>query len=138
MRSGTFEVHTVSSLIPGAHTASANGGDVDLWGYSGNAITILTGAFTGTSPSATFKVESSATGVGGWVAVDDSELDGVTGNASGFAVAAASVAMIGYIGSTRFIRVNLVAVGGTSTPTVSVAAAVARIGPKSAPVPAVN
>jgi hypothetical protein len=138
MRSGTFDVNTVSSLAPAAHTATADGAAVDLWGYGSSAITIVTGAFTGTTPTAAFKIESSASGVGGWITVPDDELDGVTGNSAGFALPPASVGMVGYVGSARYIRVSLSAVGGSATPTVNVAATVARIGPKSAPVPAVS
>lgn len=131
MRSGKYRSKILASLTPDQMTAAANGAGVDLLGFDENVISIVTGAFGGTTPTATFKVQHSADNTT-FSDVADVELDGVTGNGAGVALAASSVVTAAYIGNRRFVRVILAAVGGTS-PVIRVGASVVRTAPKLAP-----
>lgn len=131
MRSGAFTTRPAASLGPDQFTAAGNGSGVDLLGYDENVLSVITGAFGGTTPTATAKVQESTDNTT-FTDVADTDLDGVTGNPAGFALAAASVKTIGYIGLKRFVRVTLSTVGGT-TPVIRVGATVIRMEPKTAP-----
>jgi hypothetical protein len=105
---------TASSLAPDQYTGTSNGSGVDLLQYDSALVTIATGAFGGTTPTASAKVQESDVLGSGYTDVADANLDGVTGNTSGFALAASAVKQIGYLGSKRYVRVILSAVGGSS------------------------
>lgn len=113
-----------ASLVPDQYTAAANGTGVDLLGYESAAVEILTGAFGGTTPTATAKVQESSDD-STYTDVADSDLIGATGNTSGFALAASSVKTVSYIGSKRYVRFIISAVGGTS-PVIRASASVVR------------
>src|SRR4051812_35099537 len=112
MRSQVLTTNPASSLAPDQYTAAANGVSVDLNGFDANVIEIVTGAFGGTTPTATAKIQESVDNAA-WTDVADVNLDGVTGNPAGFALAASSVQRIGYISTKRYVRVRLDSVGGT-------------------------
>jgi len=131
MRSAAFTTRVASSILPDQYTTTANGAGVDLLGYDANAISIVTGAFGGTTPTATAKIQESADNAT-WTDVADTGLDGVTGNPAGFALAASTIKTVAYIGLKRYVRVILSAVTGT-TPVIRVAADVIRTVPKTAP-----
>lgn len=110
-----------SSLRASAATAAANGTGVDLRGYDGALAVIDVVALGGTSPTATFKVQES----------DDNSTftDVASGDLLGgdqpAAVSAAGLTIRGYIGSKRYVRVRLDALGGTS-PTVTASGTIVR------------
>lgn len=132
MQSQKSEISVGASIVPDQYTGAANGAGVDVKGYEGALIEIVTGAWGGTSPTATAKVQESADNTT-FTDVADANLDGQTGNPAGFALAASSVKAIGYVGTTkRYLRVILSAVGGTS-PVIRVGANVVRTLPKYAP-----
>ncbi len=131
MRSQVAVTKIASSLAPDQYTAAANGAGVDLNTFEGNVIEIVTGSWGGTTPTANAKVQESSDNVT-FTDVADSNLDGITGNAASFALAASSVIEIGYLNTQRYVRVALTAVGGT-TPVIRVAANVIRLFPKTAP-----
>lgn len=131
MRSKISTTKTAVSIGPDQYTAAANGAGVDLLGYDANAIVITTGTFGGTTPTATAKVQESSDN-STWGDVADADLEGVTGNPAGFALAASTVKTIGYTSTRRYVRVILSAVTGT-TPVIRVSANVVRLAPKLAP-----
>jgi hypothetical protein len=131
MRSAQFATKVAASIVPDQYTTTTNGTGVDLLGYDENVISIVTGTWGGTTPTASAKVQDSADNAT-WADVADANLDGVTGNPAGFALAASSVKTIGYIGLKRYVRVILSAVGGT-TPVIRAGADVIRMVPKFAP-----
>ena len=131
MRSKVAVTKIASSIAPDQYTAAANGAGVDLNGFDGNVIEIVTGAWGGTTPTATAQIQESADNAT-WTAVADSNLDGITGNAASFALAATSIVEIGYLNTKRYVRVAITAVGGT-TPVIRAAANVLRLFPKTAP-----
>jgi hypothetical protein len=130
-RSKVAATKVASSIVPDQYTATTNGAGVDLLGFDANVVEIVTGAWGGTTPTATAKVQESADNTT-FTDVADTDLDGVTGNPSGFALAASSVKPVGYTGTKRYVRVILSAVTGT-TPIIRAYASVIRTEPKQVP-----
>jgi hypothetical protein len=126
MRSFDARLDIHQSIAPASYSAAQNGTGVDLIGCDANIVEISTGAFGGT---ATAKIQESAVSGSGYTDVDDSQLVGVTGNASGFALAASSLLALGYIGNKQFVRVILTA----STTGNLVSASVVRMAKKLVP-----
>jgi hypothetical protein len=123
MRSFVARTKIANSLAPASYAASSNGTTVDLLGFDSNVLEIVTGALT----SATAQVQDSPDGVT-FTAVADASLDGITGNPAGFALTAATVQQIGYIGDKRYLRVSL-----TAAAAALVSASVIRTDPKQVP-----
>lgn len=109
----TLELDPKVSLVPDQYTAAGNGTGVDLAGSEAALITIATGTFGGTTPTATAKVQES-TDNSTFTDVADTDLIGATGNTSGFALAASTMKKVAYVGSKRYVRVRLDSAGGTS------------------------
>jgi len=101
------------SLVPDQYTAAGNGSGVDTKGAEAAMISVITGAFGGTAPTASFKVQESNDNAT-FTDVADSDLVGATGNTSGVALAASSAVRIDYIGLQRYVRVAISAVTGTT------------------------
>lgn len=113
-----------SSLGPDQYTAAASGAGVDLVVGETALVVIITGAYGGTTPTASYKVQHSDDN-SAWTDAADSDLIGATGNSSGVSLAASSVVKVSYIGQKRYVRVALSAVGGTS-PVIRASGAVIR------------
>jgi hypothetical protein len=131
MRSYVARTKIAASIVPDQYTTVANGASVDLSGFDANVIEITTGAFDGSAPTAAAKIQDSVDG-SSFADVADANLDGVTGNPAGFALAASSVKQIGYLGNKQYVRVILSATSGT-TPIIRVGANVIRTEPKQVP-----
>lgn len=131
MRSKVATTKPAASIVPDQYTAAMNGAGVDLLGFDANVIELVTGAFGGTTPAASFKVQES-TDNATFTDVADANLDGITGNPAGVALAASSLVRVGYLGTARYVRVILSSVTGT-TPIIRTAATVVRLAPKLAP-----
>lgn len=119
-----LELDPKVSLVPDQYTAAGNGTGVDLQGAEAALITIATGAFGGTTPTATAKIQES-TDNATFTDVADGDLIGVTGNPAGFALAASALQKISYVGAKRYVRVILSAVTGT-TPVIRAVGSVTR------------
>jgi hypothetical protein len=109
-----LELDPQASIVPDQYTGTTNGTGIDLQGAEAALISIPTGAFGGTTPTASYKVQESDTLGSGYTDVADTDLIGATGNTSGVALAASAVQKVSYIGSKRFVRVIVSAVGGSS------------------------
>lgn len=120
---------SVASIVPAVYTTTQNGASADLRSYNSNAIVVVTGVYGGTAPAAKVKVQESVDN-SVWTDVADSDLEGITGNASGVTISASSLLTVGYIGSRRYIRVILSSVTGT-TPSIPASVVIGRFGPKS-------
>lgn len=131
MKSQKSERLLGASIVPDQYVSATNGSGVDLRGYDSALVEIVTGTWGGTSPTATCKIQESTDNVT-FTDVADANLDGVTGNPAGFALAVSAVKTVGYTGTKRYLRVILSAVGGTS-PVIRVGANVDRTLPKYAP-----
>lgn len=125
MRSYVARIKIAQSIAPASYNAATNGTGVNLLGFDANVIEITTGVFGG---AATAKIQDSPDN-STWTDVADSNLDGVTGNAAGFALTASSVKQVGYLGLKQFVRVILTA----STTGNLVSATVLRTEPKQVP-----
>lgn len=97
------------SLPPAARTANANGTGVDLQGFDGAVVEIATGAIT--DGTHTFEVKESDDN-STFTAVADADLQG-TEPALG-AIDDNVIKKIGYMGSKRYIRVDVTVAGATS------------------------
>lgn len=115
---------TAVSLAPDQYTAASNGNSVDLLGYESALVVVSTGGFGGTTPAASYKVQESVDNVT-FTDVADANLDGVTGNGAGVPLAAASTVQVGYLGRSRYLRVILASVTGT-TPIIRAVGAIVR------------
>lgn len=120
-----LELDPQASLVPDQYTGTANGTGIDLQGAEAALISITTGAFGGTTPTGSYKVQESDLLGSGYTDVADTDLIGATGNTSGVALAASTNVKVSYIGAKRFVRVIVSAVGG-STPIIRAGATVIR------------
>ena len=104
-------VDVVQSLVPGEYVSVRPGFGVDLKGYNGASATIVGGVVTGAAPVFSFRVqESDDDGTYGNVAAED-----LQGSSKEPAIREDDqIVRIGYLGNRRFIRLALVAVGGTN------------------------
>lgn len=99
-------ISAAQSLTPAARTASATGTGVDLAGYHAVAIYIVAGTITdGTHTPVVQESDDNITFTN--VAAED--LQGTLAN-----IASNTVQEIGYIGSKRYIRVNVNVTGATT------------------------
>jgi hypothetical protein len=98
------------SINPQSAAAAVNGAGVDLAGADAALVLIYTGAFTGAGQAAKIQ-ESSDNST--FTDVADADLIGVTGNTTGFALTANSVAKVDYVGTKRYLRVRLDVSGTT-------------------------
>jgi hypothetical protein len=102
-RDARLSLDCIAAVRPQSIGGAVNGLDIDLQGAEAALIFLSNGAAT---TPATVKIQESATGGGsGYTDVADSDLIGLTGNTSGVAQTASTVAEISYVGSKRFIRV---------------------------------
>lgn len=124
---------TAVSLTPDQYTAAGNGNGVDLLGYESALVVVSTGGFGGTTPAASYTIQESVDNVN-FTNVADSNLDGVTGNGAGVALAATSTVQVGYLGRARFLRVILASVTGT-TPIIRAVGAIVRQRAHTLPTP---
>lgn len=111
-----------ASLTPQTTDTTVNGSGVDLYGAEAALVYIQTGTFTGTSPTAKYKIQESDDN-SAWSTVSDDNLIGATGNSSGIAILTAASAKVDYVGTSRYVRVIVSAVTGT-TPVIPIAATV--------------
>ncbi len=73
------EITMVEALPTATRTATANGSAVNLVDYDGDvALTLMTAAGTGTSPTLDVKVQDSADGSSGWADVSGATFTQVT------------------------------------------------------------
>lgn len=100
-RSVQLELDPKVSVAPQSIGGAVNGTGVDLAGAEAALILLDSGAAT---TPATVKVQESADN-STFTDVADSDLIGVTGNSSGVAQTASTLAKVSYIGSQRYIRV---------------------------------
>jgi hypothetical protein len=131
MRSYVARTKIVVSIVPDQYTAATNGSGADLLGFDSNVIEVTTGAFGGTTPAASFKIQDSPDN-STFTDCADTVLDGITLNSAGVALVASSVQKVGYIGLKRYVRVILASVTGT-TPIIRAGANVIRTDPKQVP-----
>jgi hypothetical protein len=102
-------IDVAQSLAPATRTANADGSGVDLQGFEGAVIEIVTGTIT--DGTHTFEVQESDDNTT-FTAVDDADLQGtepVVTNADGN-----KVYKIGYLGTKRYVRVSVTVSGATS------------------------
>lgn len=78
MRSVYDAIKAVFSFRPQAAIATANGGNVDTFGFNSAAFILEVGAVTGTSPTLDVKIQESADGSTGWADVSGATLTQVT------------------------------------------------------------
>lgn len=113
-----------TTIEPQSPTAAVNGTGVDLVGCEAALVHIKTGTFTGTTPTAAYKIQESSDN-SSWSTVSDDNLVGVTGNSSGVAILTNAFAKVDYVGTSRYIRVILSAVTGT-TPVIPITAVIVK------------
>jgi hypothetical protein len=110
-----LELDPQPTLRPQSATGAVTGLDVDMFGAESALFVVSNGAAT---TAATIQVQESDTGGGaGYTAVADTDLIGLTGNPVGVLQTAASVVKVSYIGTKRFVRLNVLA--GASAALVS-------------------
>lgn len=128
MRDLKSNIKAVSSLAPASYTAASNGTGVDRSGFESAAVVFNTGVAGGTTPSFTFVVQES----------DDNSTftDVAAANLQGtppvVTASGAGAAVVGYLGSKRYIRAIAKTVSGTS-PTLLAEATVLLGHARSAP-----
>lgn len=133
MRDLSSNISPVSTLAPAARTGTANGAGVDLQGYDAAAVVINIGDVTGTSPTATIKIQDSADNS---TFADVAAADLVDGGAEIALTDTTNDAQVhkrSYIGSKRYLRVALTAISGTGA-TVPSSAEIVRGRPSLSPV----
>lgn len=117
------QIAPTHSLLPAARTATANGTGVDTAGYEAVVVLIELGTFAGTTPTATIQIQESS---------DDSTYTAVAaGDLQGGALPAIDtttdeqVIERGYLGTKRYLRAAITAIGGTG-PSLPCSAVVVR------------
>lgn len=124
MRDLYNEIGPAQSLKPQAVTGAVNGTGVDLQGFGGATVLVDTGTITGTSPTITPKIQES----------DDNSTftDVAAADLLGGALPATigtaeddTLYKRGYLGTKRYLRGIVSAVGGTS-PSLPMAISVVR------------
>ena len=100
-RSVQLELDPKVSIAPQSVGGVVDGAGVDLAGCDAALIILDSGAAT---TAATVKVQESADNTT-FTDVADTDLIGVTGNSSGVAQTASTVAKVSYVGSQRYVRV---------------------------------
>lgn len=112
------------SLVPAVRTATANGLGVDLRGFEGAMFTVDLGTFGGTSPTMTLQYQESD---------DNSTYTAIAASDLGSGAQPAQITTANddliikdsYIGSKRYVRVAITAIGGTA-PSLPMAGSVVR------------
>jgi hypothetical protein len=102
----------VVSLAPAAYTSDADGAGVDLQGYDGGALVVLAvGDWTdGTHAVAVEESDDDST----YTAVAADDLDG-SFSALDAAGDDSTVQLVGYLGSSRYVRVSVLVTGSPAT-----------------------
>lgn len=102
-RSVYLELDPATSLAPQSLSGAASGTGVDLQNAEAALIVVENGAAT---TAATVQIQESVDN-STFTVVADSDLIGLTGNASGVLQTASSVSKISYVGALRYVRVNV-------------------------------
>ena len=124
-------VSPATSLSARAVAAAVNGAGVDMQGFDSADILIDLGTFAGTTPTATIQIQESDDNTN-FTAVAAADLIGGALPASIDTTNDETLYERGYIGSKRYIRVAVTAVGGTG-PSLPMSAVVVRGHAKSKP-----
>jgi hypothetical protein len=96
-----LELDPQQSVVPQS-AGAVNGTGIDLAGAEAALIILSNGAAT--TPM-TVKIQESDSLASGYTDVADTDLIGMTGNASGVAQTASTIVKVSYIGAKRFVRV---------------------------------
>lgn len=96
-----LELDPQVSVAPQSVGGAVNGTGIDLQGCEAALVVLSNGAAT---TAATVKIQESSDN-STWNDVADTDLIGVTGNTSGVAQTASSVAKVSYVGVKRYVRV---------------------------------
>lgn len=97
----SFTLDVQQSIVPQSIGGAVDGDGVDLQGAEAALIVLDSGAAT---TPATVQIEESDDD-STYTAVADDDLIGLTGNASGVAQTASTVAKVSYVGQKRYVRV---------------------------------
>lgn len=100
-----LEVTLAASVAPQSIGGAVNGATVDTAGTEAVLVLLNNGAATAPATVKIQEAPDNAGSPGSWTDVADSDLIGVTGNTSGVAQTASTVAQVSYIGNQRFVRV---------------------------------
>lgn len=97
-----LELDPQQSVVPQSIGGVVSGTGIDLQGAEAALVILDNGAATA---AATVKIQESDVLGSGYTDVADTDLIGLTGNASGVAQTASTIVKVSYIGTKRFVRV---------------------------------
>src|SRR5947209_14281249 len=100
-----LELDPKVTVAPQSIGGAVNGGSVDLQGCEAALVLLDNGAATTPATVQIQEAPDNAGSPGSWTAVADTDLIGLTGNASGVAQTASTIVKVSYVGVQRFIRV---------------------------------
>lgn len=132
MRDLYNDIGPAQSLSPRAVTAAVNGVGVDLRGFDGATFLVDTGTISGTTPTVTVQLQESDDN-STFTAIAAADLIGGALPATIGTAEDDTIYKRGYIGTRRYVRVAVTAVGGTS-PSLPMAGSVIRSHPAQLPV----
>lgn len=125
------EMSPASSIVAQAVTAPVNGAAVDLQGFDGALILIDAGTFSGTTPTATVKIQDSPDSTT-WTDVAAANLIGGALPATIDTTNDVTLYERAYRGVQRYLRVIVSAVTGT-TPSLPLSAVITRSNARKKP-----
>lgn len=102
------------TLIPAVRTAIVDGAEVDLAGFEGAMFTFDMGTFGGTTPTMTLVLEESDTSGSGYTAVAAADYGSGAAPAQITDANDNQIIKDSYIGSKRYLRLAITAIGGTA------------------------